>query len=106
MAANVAVAQDPAGNLKPAYDSSTERRNGTGPRARCCTPDCKLGEVRYGWREGQGQGVVEGEAAGKVTGDRRTEAEGKTDRAKGEAKDAAHHAKEGAKGVRDSLKKD
>jgi uncharacterized protein YjbJ (UPF0337 family) len=37
---------------------------------------------------------------------RRTEAEGKTDRAKGEAKDAAHHAKEGAKGVRDSLKKD
>jgi uncharacterized protein YjbJ (UPF0337 family) len=46
------------------------------------------------------------EAAGKVTGDRRTEAEGKTDRAKGEAKDAAHHAKEGAKGVRDRLKKD
>jgi uncharacterized protein YjbJ (UPF0337 family) len=46
------------------------------------------------------------EAAGKVTGDRRTEAEGKTDRAKGEAKNAAHHAKEGAKGVRDSLKKD
>jgi uncharacterized protein YjbJ (UPF0337 family) len=46
------------------------------------------------------------EAAGKVTGDRRTEAEGKTDRAKGEAKDAAHHAKEGAKGARDSLKKD
>ena len=46
------------------------------------------------------------EAAGKVTGDRRTEAEGKTDRAKGEAKDAAHHTKEGAKGVRDSLKKD
>jgi uncharacterized protein YjbJ (UPF0337 family) len=45
------------------------------------------------------------EAAGKVTGDRRTEAEGKTDRAKGEAKDAAQHAKEGAKGVRDSLKK-
>ena len=46
------------------------------------------------------------EAAGKVIGDRRKEAEGKTDRAKGEAKDAAHHAKEGAKGVRDSLKKD
>jgi uncharacterized protein YjbJ (UPF0337 family) len=45
------------------------------------------------------------EAAGKATGDKRTEAEGKTDRAKGEAKDAAHHAKEGAKGVRDSLKK-
>jgi uncharacterized protein YjbJ (UPF0337 family) len=45
------------------------------------------------------------EAAGKVTGDRRTEAEGKTDRAKGEVKDAAHDVKEAAKGVRDSLKK-
>ena len=46
------------------------------------------------------------EAAGKVTGDRRTEAEGKADRAKGATKDAAHRAKEGAKGVRDSLKDD
>jgi uncharacterized protein YjbJ (UPF0337 family) len=46
------------------------------------------------------------EAAGKVTGDRRTEAEGKADRAKGEAKDTGHRVKEGAKGVRDSLKKD
>lgn len=46
------------------------------------------------------------EGVGKVTGDRRTEAEGKTDRAKGEAKDAAHDVKQGAKGVRDSLKKD
>ena len=46
------------------------------------------------------------EGVGKVTGDKRTEAEGKTDRAKGEAKDAAHDVKEGAKGVRDSLKKD
>jgi uncharacterized protein YjbJ (UPF0337 family) len=45
------------------------------------------------------------EAAGKVTGDTRTEAEGKTDRAKGEAKDAAHDVKEAGKGVRDSLKK-
>ena len=44
--------------------------------------------------------------AGKVTGDRRTEAEGKTDRAKGEAKDAAHDVKESAEGVQDSLKKD
>jgi uncharacterized protein YjbJ (UPF0337 family) len=43
---------------------------------------------------------------GKVTGDRRTEAEGKTDRAKGEAKDAARDVKESAKGVRDSLKGD
>ncbi len=46
------------------------------------------------------------EGVGKVTGDKRTETEGKTDRAKGEAKDAAHHVKQGAKGVRDSLKKD
>jgi uncharacterized protein YjbJ (UPF0337 family) len=44
------------------------------------------------------------EAVGKVTGDRRTEAEGKTDQAKGKAKDAASDVKESAKGVRDSLK--
>jgi uncharacterized protein YjbJ (UPF0337 family) len=43
------------------------------------------------------------EGIGKVTGDRRTEAEGKTDRAKGDAKQAGHDAKEAAKGVRDSL---
>ena len=46
------------------------------------------------------------EAVGKATGDRRTEAEGKTDRAKGEAKNAARDVKETAKGVRDSLKGD
>ena len=46
------------------------------------------------------------EAVGKVTGDRRTEAEGKTDQAKGEVKNAARDAKETAKGVRDSLKDD
>lgn len=45
------------------------------------------------------------EGVGKMTGDKRTEAEGKTDRTKGEAKDAAHDVKEGAKGVGDSLKK-
>ncbi len=45
------------------------------------------------------------EATGKVTGDKRTEAEGKTDQAKGDVKDAAHSTKESAKGVRDSLKK-
>ncbi|HEX6011091.1 MAG TPA: CsbD family protein [Geminicoccaceae bacterium] len=43
------------------------------------------------------------EGIGKVTGDRRTEAEGKTDRAKGDAKQAGHDVKEAAKGVRDSL---
>jgi uncharacterized protein YjbJ (UPF0337 family) len=53
------------------------------------------------------------EGAGKLTGDKRAEAEGKTDRAKGKAKNAASNVKEGAsnvkegaKGVRDSLKDD
>jgi uncharacterized protein YjbJ (UPF0337 family) len=46
------------------------------------------------------------EGAGKLTGDKRTEAEGKTDQAKGKAKNAASNVKEGAKGVRDSLKGD
>jgi uncharacterized protein YjbJ (UPF0337 family) len=46
------------------------------------------------------------EGAGKLTGDKRTEAEGKADQAKGEAKNAASNVKEGAKGVRDSLKDD
>ena len=41
------------------------------------------------------------EGAGKLTGDKRTEAEGKTDRAKGAARDA----KDAVKGVGDSLKK-
>jgi uncharacterized protein YjbJ (UPF0337 family) len=51
------------------------------------------------------KGMVK-EGAGKVTGDKRMESEGKADRAKGEVKDAANQAKESAKGVRDSLKKD
>ena len=51
------------------------------------------------------KGMVK-EGAGKVTGNKRMESEGKADRAKGEVKDAAHQAKESAKGVRDSLKKD
>ena len=46
------------------------------------------------------------EAVGKATGNRRMEAEGKTDQAKGEAKNAARDVKETAKGVRDSLKND
>ena len=44
------------------------------------------------------------ETAGKATGDKRTESEGKSDRAKGEVK-AAHEVKESSKGVRDSFKK-
>jgi uncharacterized protein YjbJ (UPF0337 family) len=45
------------------------------------------------------------ETVGKATGDKRTESEGKADRAKGEVKDAAHEVKKSSKGVRDSLKK-
>jgi uncharacterized protein YjbJ (UPF0337 family) len=45
------------------------------------------------------------EGVGKATGDKRTEREGKSDRAKGEVKDAAHEVKENSKGVRDSFKK-
>ena len=45
------------------------------------------------------------EGAGKLTGDKRTEAEGKTDRAKGDVKGAARDAKDAATGVGDSLKK-
>ena len=37
------------------------------------------------------------EGLGKVTGDDRTETKGKAEKAKGEAKDAAHTAKEGIK---------
>ena len=46
------------------------------------------------------------EGAGKLTGDMRTEAEGKTDQAKGDVKDATGNVSESAKGVRDSLKKE
>jgi uncharacterized protein YjbJ (UPF0337 family) len=45
------------------------------------------------------------ETVGSVTGDKRTEAEGKTDKAKGEAKDLGHDVKESVKGVGDSLKR-
>lgn len=46
------------------------------------------------------------EAVGKATGDRRTEAEGKTDQVKGSLKNATDNVGEAAKGVRDSLSKD
>lgn len=45
------------------------------------------------------------EAVGKVTGDKRTEAEGKTDQAKGSLKNATDNVSESAKGVADSLRK-
>ena len=46
------------------------------------------------------------EAVGKVTGDKRTEAEGKTDQVKGSVKNATDNISESAKGVRDSLRKE
>ena len=45
------------------------------------------------------------EWAGKATGDKRMESEGKTDQAKGDVKGAAKDAKRTAKGISDSLKK-
>jgi uncharacterized protein YjbJ (UPF0337 family) len=46
------------------------------------------------------------EGAGAVSGDRRTEAEGKTDKVKGNLKNAGDNVTEKVKGVGDSLKKD
>ncbi|MGA4545314.1 CsbD family protein [Uniformispora flossi] len=46
------------------------------------------------------------EVAGKVTGDRRQESEGRTDQAKGKAKDAVDGLQDRARGVRDSLSRD
>jgi hypothetical protein len=57
----------------------------------------------HGRHDGQGEGLGQGS---RGQGDRRTEAEGKTDQTKGEAKDAARDVKETAKGVRDSLEGD
>ena len=45
------------------------------------------------------------EGAGKLTGDRRTEAEGETDQAKGDVRNAARDVKDAAKGARDSIAK-
>ena len=49
------------------------------------------------------KGVVK-EAVGKLTGDKRTEAEGKTDQVKGKVKNAPDNVAEKVKGVKDSLK--
>lgn len=46
------------------------------------------------------------EAVGKVTGDKRTEAEGQTDQVKGDVKNATENVTERAKGVADSLSKE
>ncbi|MFH8293174.1 CsbD family protein [Streptomyces sp. NPDC018059] len=43
---------------------------------------------------------------GKATGDKRREAEGRTDRTKGEAKGAMESARDKAQGMKDSLKRD
>ena len=45
------------------------------------------------------------EAAGKLTGDKRTKSEDKTDQAKGNVKNADRDVKESVMGTRDSLKK-
>ncbi len=45
------------------------------------------------------------EVAGKVTGDKRTESEGKADQVKGDVKNATDNVTESAKGVRDSVNK-
>jgi uncharacterized protein YjbJ (UPF0337 family) len=63
------------------------------------------------WGQAMASGTVDKitgavkEAFGKLTGSRRTEAEGKTDQAKGDLKNATDNVTESAKGVRDSLKK-
>jgi uncharacterized protein YjbJ (UPF0337 family) len=57
-----------------------------------------------GGTEDKIKGTVK-EEAGKLTGDKRTEAEGKADKAKGAVKDAAEDLRETAEGVGDSLKK-
>ncbi|MFE5793258.1 CsbD family protein [Streptomyces sp. NPDC056503] len=46
------------------------------------------------------------EIAGKLTGDERLEAEGRTDQAKAKAREAVRSLRERARGVRDSLKRD
>jgi uncharacterized protein YjbJ (UPF0337 family) len=51
----------------------------------------------------QMKGAVK-ETFGKLTGNKETEAEGKTDKAKGKVKEAAEDAKDTVKGVGDSLK--
>ncbi|MGA4545315.1 CsbD family protein [Uniformispora flossi] len=43
------------------------------------------------------------EVAGKVTGDKRQESEGRTDQAKGEVKETAENARDQVRGMRDSL---
>jgi hypothetical protein len=45
MAANVAVAQDPAGNLTPAKDKSTERIDGSSPSSWRLAAPCSLRSV-------------------------------------------------------------
>ena len=50
------------------------------------------------------KGVVK-EVVGKVAGDKRTEAEGKTDQVKGKVKNADDDVSAKAKGAKDSLKK-
>ena len=52
----------------------------------------------------QMKGAVK-DTVGKATGDTQTQAEGKTDKAQGKAKEVAQDAKDSVKGVSNSLKK-
>ncbi|MFE5515153.1 CsbD family protein [Streptomyces sp. NPDC056529] len=45
------------------------------------------------------------EIAGKVTGDRRLETEGKTDQARAKAQEAVDEVRERTRGIRDSFKR-
>lgn len=68
--------------------------------------------ISQGTRVMADEGVIEKakgairEVIGKVTGDKRTEAEGRTDQARGDVKHGAHDVSETARGVGDSLTKD
>jgi uncharacterized protein YjbJ (UPF0337 family) len=85
-----------------------ERSSGTAGVAGVLTGKDSSNQER--WRAMAGEmDKMKGKAkewAGKATGDKKTEMEGKTDQAKGDVKGTAHDAKEGARGVGDSLKKD
>lgn len=52
----------------------------------------------------QAKGSVK-ETVGKATGDKRTEAEGKTDKVKGKFREGVEKVKNAARGVRDSFSK-
>jgi len=68
-----------------------------------CTPSAVGGEMTG--NKDKAVGSVK-ETAGKITGDRETQAEGTAQKAKGDVKKAAHDVKEAAKGAARGLKED